>query len=157
LTQLPDQMPEGCNFYAVLETHLAPDDVAQGFGAAGWTLTHSGGASRLDIAWGRLNLRGDKSVVLWGWLDRPDDRVDKVLALLGGSGLTRVSSQWINAAGRLWRDMPFDESMLDPGDHRLPAHIKASMLASSAEAASARQPAKAAGAREPRKPWWRFW
>ena len=56
--------------------------------------------------------------------------------------------QWINAEGRLWRELPFDESMLDPDDRQLPPDIKASILASRGGPGAAP---------ESRKPWWRFW
>lgn len=143
--QLPDEMPEGCNFYAVLQTDLSPQEVAQRFVAAGWTASVSAGSQCLNIAWAKLTISGGTPMVLRGWLDRPDDRVAEVLGVL--SGLAAIS-QWINAQGRLWRDMPFDESMLDPDDPRLPKDIKESILASGARETSAAQR---------RKPWWKFW
>jgi hypothetical protein len=86
--------------------------------------------------------------VVRGWLDRPDDRVGELLGLLGGREIDGVY-QWINAEGRLWRELPFDESMLDPDDPRLPPDIKASILASRGGPPASAPPA--------RKPWWRFW
>jgi hypothetical protein len=145
--QLPDQMPQGCNFYALLQTELTPVVVAQRFAAVGWSGSQSSEGQRLDIGWGQLTLTEGSPMVLQGWLDRPDDRVNGILDLLRGPGLAQVS-QWINSAGQLWRDMPFDESMLDPNDPRLPADIKESILANRAGAVSTPQP---------RKPWWRFW
>lgn len=145
--ELPDQMPEGCNFYGLLRTALPPAAVADRFAAAGWTVIHAGGQQRLEIAWGSLTLAGGSPMVLQGRLDRPDDRVGALLGLLGGPELDGVY-QWVNAEGRLWRELPFDESMLDPDDPRLPADIKASIRASRAGSAP---PTK------PRKPWWRFW
>jgi hypothetical protein len=145
--ELPDEMPEGCNFYGLLRTALPPAAVAQRFSAAGWSVTHSGGQERLETSWGKLTLTGGSPLVLQGRLDRPDDRVGELLALLGGPELDGVY-QWINAEGRLWRELPFDESMLDPDDPRLPADIKESIRASRAGSAP---PGK------PRKPWWRFW
>jgi hypothetical protein len=56
--------------------------------------------------------------------------------------------QWINAEGQLWRELPFDESMLAPDDPRLPPDIKSSILASRGGPGPAPQL---------RKPWWRFW
>ena len=105
------------------------------------------GRCRLDISWGRLTLAEGSPMVLQGWIDRPDEGVAKVLSLLGGPGLTTIS-QWVNARGQLWRQMPFDESMLDVDDPRLPADIKESIRSNRARAARARQS---------RKPWWRFW
>ena len=145
--QLPDQMPDGCNFYGLLQTGLEAAAIAQRFTAAGWRVSRSGGQERLEIAWGRLTLMAGNPVVLQGWLDRPDERVGGVLNLLGGPDLTGAY-QWINTAGQLWREMPFDESMLDPDDPRLPADIKESIRASRAGSAPAPQA---------RKPWWRFW
>src|SRR3954469_25650032 len=127
--ELPDQMPEGCNFYGLLRTALTPEAVAQRFTAAGWTATCIGGEVRLEIGWGRLALMSGNPVVIQGWLDRPDDRVGELLGLLGGREIDDAY-QWINAEGRLWRELPFDESMLSPDDPRLPADIKASILAS---------------------------
>jgi hypothetical protein len=145
--QLPDQMPDGCNFYGLLQTDLEPAVIAQRFAAAGWSVSHSGGEEHLEIAWGRLTLTAGKPMVLQGSLDRPDDRVGGLLGLLGGPDQTGVY-QWINAEGQLWREMPFDESMLDPDDPRLPADIKESIRASRSGSAAAPQT---------RKPWWRFW
>jgi hypothetical protein len=145
--ELPDQMTEGCNFYGLLQSALAPATVARRFSAAGWKTSHSEGGERLQIAWGRLTLTSGNPMVLQGWLDRPDDRVGELLGLLGGLELDGVY-QWINAEGRLWRELPFDESMLDPNDPRLPADIKASIRASRASSAS---PPSAC------KPWWQFW
>jgi hypothetical protein len=85
--------------------------------------------------------------VVRGWLDRPEDRVGTVLGLLGGRESDGVY-QWLTAAGQLWRELPFDASLLDPSDPRLPADIKASILASQGGSGSAPKP---------RKPWWRFW
>jgi hypothetical protein len=147
VVQLHDQMPEGCNFYGLLQTELPPAAVAHRFAAAGWSVTHSEEQERLEIAWGRLTLAGVNPLVLQGWLDRPDDRVAGLLSLLGGSGLDGVY-QWINAEGHLWRELPFDESMLDPDDPRLPTDIKDSIRASRADTGPAPRP---------RKPWWRFW
>jgi hypothetical protein len=143
--QLPDVMPDGCNFYAMLQTELGPAAVAQRFADAGWDVVPSGGHHRLDIGWGRLTLADGSPMVLQGWIDRPDERVGQVLGLLGGPGVTAVS-QWVNAAGQVWREMPFDASMLDPDDPRLPADIKESVRANLAGPAP-----------RPRKPWWRFW
>jgi hypothetical protein len=123
VVELPDQMPAGCNFYGLLQTELPPQTVAQRFAAAGWSVAHSGEEHLLQIAWGRLSLTGGKPMVLLGRLDRPDERVRELLALLGGPEL-HGAYQWINAEGRLWRELPFDESMLDPDDARLPADIK---------------------------------
>jgi hypothetical protein len=145
--QLPDQMPEGCNFYGLLQTELLPEAVAHRFAAAGWSVTHADGRALLEIAWGRLSLTGGNPMVLQGRLDRPDERVGELLGLLGGPELDGVY-QWINAEGRLWRELPFDESMLDPDDPRLPADIKESIRASRGGSASAPKS---------RKPWWRFW
>jgi hypothetical protein len=145
--QLPDQMPEGCNFYALLQTDLGPGAVAQRLRDGGWSAFPSGDQHLLEIGWGRLTLVDGRPMVLQGWIDRPDERVGEVLGLLGGPGITTVS-QWVNASGRLWRDMPFDESMLDPDDPRLPADIKESIRANRAGTTSAPQP---------RRPWWRFW
>jgi hypothetical protein len=140
-------MPEGCNFYALLETELGPGEVSQRFLDAGWSITPGGGSQRLVIGWGKLVLAAGRPMVLQGWVDEPDAHVADVLSLLGGPGLTSVS-QWANASGRLWRDMPFDESMLALDDPRLPADIKESIRASRAGATPVPQP---------RKPWWRFW
>jgi hypothetical protein len=140
-------MPEGCNFYGLLRTTLAPEAIAQRFAAAGWTATHAGGQERLEAGWGRLSLLPGIPVVVQGWLDRPDDRVGELLTLLGGREIDGVY-QWINAEGRLWRELPFDDSMLDPDDPRLPADIRASILASRGGSGPAPTP---------RKPWWRFW
>ena len=90
----------------------------------------------MEISWGRLTLVYSNPIVLQGWLDVPDNRVVEVLGLLRGPELKQVS-QWINAAGALWREMPFDESMLDPNDFRLPPHIKESILASHGKPMSA--------------------
>src|SRR5262249_20945449 len=115
--ELPDQMPPGCNFYGLLRTALLPEAIAQRFAAAGWSATHTGGQERLEVGWGRLSLLPGSPVVVQGWLDRPDDRVGTVLGLLGGQEIDGVY-QWVNAAGQLWRELPFDASMLDPGDPR---------------------------------------
>src|SRR5262249_54131651 len=145
--ELPDQMPEGCNFYGLLRTSLTPEAIARRFAAAGWSTTHSGGQVRMEAGWGRLALLPGDPVVIQGALDRPDDRVGELLGMLGGTEIDGVY-QWINAEGRLWRELPFDESMLDPDDPRLPPDIKASILTSRAGSTPAA---------EPRKPWWRFW
>jgi hypothetical protein len=145
--ELPDQMPDGCNFYGLLRTALAAEDIARRFAAAGWGITGTDGQQHLAVGWGRLVLSPGDPVVVWGWLDRPDDRVGELLGLLNNREIGGVY-QWINAEGQLWRELPFDESMLDPDDPRLPADIKASIRASRAG------PAEAAPAR---KPWWRFW
>jgi hypothetical protein len=145
--ELPGQMPEGCNFYGLLRTSLTPEGIAQRFAAAGWGVTHATGQERVEVAWGRLALLPGAPVVVQGWLDRPDDRVGELLGLLGGREIDGVY-QWINAEGQLWRELPFDESMLDPDDPRLPPDIKASILASRGGPRPARGP---------RKPWWRFW
>src|SRR5207248_10993373 len=108
-------MPEGCNFYGLLRTSLTPEALVQRFAAAGWSATRSGGQERLGIGWGQLALLPGNPVVVQGWLDRPDDRVGELLGLLGGREIDGVY-QWINAGGRLWRELPFDESMLDPDD-----------------------------------------
>ena len=86
-------------------------------------------------------------MALQGWLDRPDERLGGLLGLLGGPEVYGMY-QWINAGGRLWWELPFDESMLDADDPRLPADIKESIRASRAGTESAPQS---------RKPWWRFW
>ena len=140
-------MPEGCNFYGLLRTDLEPAAVVRRFADAGWGANRSGGQERPEIAWGRLTLTAGQPMVLQGWLDRPDERVGGLPGLLGGPGLNGVY-QRVNAEGRLWRDMPFDESMLDPDDPRPPADVKESIRASRA----GRVPAPRA-----RKPWWRFW
>lgn len=145
--ELPDQMPEGCNFYGLLQTKLAAATVAQRFDVAGWGVSHSEGQVQLDIAWARLRLTSSAPMVLQGWLDRPDDRVGEVLGLLAGPELDGVY-QWINGEGRLWRELPFDESMLDPDDPRLPPEIKESIRATRAGTASSPQS---------RKRWWQFW
>jgi hypothetical protein len=147
VVQLPDQMPEGCNFYGLLQTELTPEAVAHRFAGVGWSVTQAGEQQHMEIGWGRLVLAGGNPMVLQGWLDRPDDRVGGLLGLLGGPELEGVY-QWINAEGHLWRELPFDESMLDPDDPRLPADIKASIRASRSGTESAPRP---------RKPWWRFW
>lgn len=144
--ELPDQMPEGCNFFGLLRTVLTPEDVAERLTDAGWSATRTGGEESVEVAWGRLALRPGNPIIVQGWLDRPDDRVGELLGLLGGREIEGVY-QWINAEGRLWRELPFDDSMLDPDDPRLPPDIKASILAASR------------GRSHPsaRKPWWRFW
>jgi hypothetical protein len=131
----------------LLRTALTSEAVAQRFAVAGWSVTRSGGREDLEVSWGKLAFLPGNPVVVQGWLDRPDDRVGEVLGLLGGREIDGVY-QWINAQGRLWRDTPFDESMLDPDDPRLPPDIKASILASRGGSGPAR---------EPGKPWWRFW
>ena len=145
--ELPDQMPEGCNFYGLLRTALTLEAIAARFTAVGWTATHSAGVEHVEVGWGRLALLPGSPVIVQGWLDRPDDRVGDLLGLLGGREIDGVY-QWINAEGRLWRELPFDESMLDQDDPRLPADIKASILASRSGSKSPPQP---------RKPWWQFW
>jgi hypothetical protein len=140
-------MPDGCNFYGLLRTALTSETVAQRFAAAGWTVTSADGQQHLTTAWGKLSLSPGSPIEVRGWLDRPDDRVGELLGLLKGREIDGVY-QWINAEGQLWREMPFDESMLDPADPRLPADIKASILASRGGSGSAPTP---------RKPWWRFW
>ena len=145
--ELPDQMPEGCNFYGLLRTSLTPEDVARRFAAAEWRVAGSDGPEVLEIAWGRLALLPGNPMVIRGWLDRPDDRVGELMGVLGGRQIDGVY-QWINADGRLWRELPFDESMLDPDNPRLPPAIKASILASRGGSGSAAKP---------RKPWWRLW
>jgi hypothetical protein len=147
MEQLPDQMPEGCNFYALLQPVTGKEAVIQCFTAAGWKTNSSGEGQVFEIGWGRLTLSEGRPLVLQGWLDRPDDRVGTVLGLLGGSGVTCIS-QWINAQDQLWREMPFDESMLDPNDPRLPADIKESIRASSGAITSIPRQGK---------PWWQFW
>lgn len=147
MVQLPDQMPEGCNFYGLLQTELPPEAVTHRFAAAGWSVTHSGGQDLLETAWGRLSLTDGNPMALQGRLDRPDERVGDLLGLLGGPELEGVY-QWINAQGQLWRELPFDKSMLDPDDPRLPAEIKESIRASGGGYESAPKS---------RKPWWRFW
>ncbi|QEL18577.1 hypothetical protein [Limnoglobus roseus] len=92
-------------------------------------------------------LPGDPLVVQ-GRLDRPDDRVGELLGLLGGREIEGVY-QWINPDGQLWRELPFDESLLDPNDPRLPADVKASIRAGRAVSHEVERPV--------RKPWWRFW
>lgn len=145
--QLPDQMPDKCNFYGLLQTGLEPTAITQRFTAAGWSTKRSGAEEHLEIGWGRLRLTGGHPMVLQGSLDHPDERVGELLGLLCGPGLTGMY-QWINAQGQLWREMPFDESMLDPEDPRLPLSIKQSILASR----DGKSKATAA-----RKPWWQFW
>ena len=145
--ELPDQMPEGCNFFGLLRTALTPEAVAERFAATGWSATRAAGEERVEIAWGRLVLRPGNPIVVKGWLDRPDDRVGGLLGLLGGREIGGVY-QWINAEGHLWRELPFDDSILDPDDPRLPPDIKASILASRGGG----KPAPS-----PRKRWWRFW
>jgi hypothetical protein len=145
--ELPDQMPEKCNFYGLLKSALTPEAVAQRFAAAGWSVAETGGEHNLEVGWGRLTLAGGDPMVLQGRLDRPDDRVGELLGLLAGPELNGVY-QWINSEGRLWRELPFDESMLNPDDPRLPADIKESIRATRASSASSPQS---------RKPWWRFW
>ncbi|HEY1192488.1 MAG TPA: TIGR02996 domain-containing protein [Gemmata sp.] len=145
--ELPDQMPDGCNFYGLLRTALTPAAVAQRFTAAGWTAAQADGREWLTVAWGTLSLSPGSPIEVRGGLDRPDDRVGELLGLLGGREIDGVY-QWINAEGRLWRELPFDESMLAPDDPRLPPDIKASILAGRGGA----KPAPV-----PRKPWWRFW
>ena len=145
--ELPDQMPDGCNFYGLLRTALPPAAIAERFAAASWRTSHGDGQQRLEISWGRLTLMSGDPMVLQGWLDRPDERVGAVLGLLGGVELDGVY-QWINAGGRLWRELPFDESLLDVDDPRLPADIKESIRAS-------RQ--KSVPTPLARKPWWQFW
>ncbi|HZY86636.1 MAG TPA: hypothetical protein VFE78_17510, partial [Gemmataceae bacterium] len=92
--QLPDQMPDGCNFYALLETELGPGGVSRRFLDAGWSITPSGDQQLLAIGWGRLTLADGRPMELRGWIDQPDERVAEVLSLLGGPGLTSVS-QWV--------------------------------------------------------------
>jgi hypothetical protein len=144
--ELPDQMPDGCNFYGQLRTALPPEAIAPRFTAAGWSHARSDGQEHLTVGWGKLALSPGDPVVVRGWLDRPGDRVGELLGLLGGPEIDGVY-QWINAEGRLWRELPFDESMPDPDDPRLPPDIKASILASRRGSG----PAQAL-----RKPWWRF-
>jgi hypothetical protein len=145
--ELPDEMPEGCNFYGLLRTSLAPETIARRFVAAGWSIARVGDEERLEVGWGRLVLRPGDPVAVQGWLDRPDERVGAVLGVLGDPEIDGVY-QWINAEGRLWRELPFDESMLDPDDPRLPPEIRQSIRAHLAGSPLA--PAS-------RKPWWRFW
>jgi hypothetical protein len=140
-------MPEGCNFYGLLQTGLTAKAIVQRFAAAGWQFAHSADLERLTTGWGRLTLGGSNPFVLQGWPDQPDERVGKLLGLLAGPELDGVY-QWINAEGRLWRELPFHESMLDPDDPRLPAEIKESIRASRADAEAVPRP---------RKPWWQFW
>ena len=146
--ELPDQMPDECNFYGLLRTALTPAVVAERLAAAGWTATPSADGVCVEVGWGRLSLLPASPIIVQGWLDWPDDRVGALLGLLGGREIDGVY-QWINAEGRLWRELPFDESMLDPDDPQLPADIKASILAS--------RSGSAASAPLARKPWWRFW
>jgi hypothetical protein len=136
-------MPDGCNFYGLLRTALTAGAVARRFAAAGWRAAGSGGEERVETGWGRLSVVPGDPVVVRGWLDRPDDRVGGVLGVLGGREIDGVF-QWVTADGRLWRELPFDESMLDPADPRLPPDITASILAGR-------------GGPAPRRPWWRFW
>ena len=145
--ELPDQMPDGCNFYGLLRTSLTPETIAQRFAAAGWRVARSGGEELMEGGWGRLALLPGNPLVIQGALDRPDERVGELLGLLVGREIDGVY-QWITAEGRLWRELPFDESMLDPNDPRLPPEVKASILASRAPLAPAP---------EARGTWWRFW
>lgn len=145
--ELPDQMPQGCNFYGLLQTSLTPELVARRFADAGWRVAPSADNVGLEIGWGRLSLLGGDPLVIQGRLKLPGDRVGEVLGLLRGREI-EGAYQWINAEGQLWRELPFDESMLDPNDLRLPAEIKASVLASHV--------GSAIGCKA-RKPWWRFW
>jgi hypothetical protein len=114
--ELPDQMPEQCNFYGLLRTALTPEAIAQRFAAAGWSVTRLEGEERLEVSWGQLNLSsgGGNPMVLQGWLDRPDERVGELLGLLGRPELDGVY-QWINAEGRLWRELPFERVDARPG------------------------------------------
>ena len=146
MAELPDRMPEGCNFYGLLETAQEPAAVARQFESAGWRAEQTSGTIRLEIGWARLTLENGSPMILRGWID-PPERVAEVLALLQRPGLQMVS-QWINEQGQLWRDMPFDPAMLDPDDPRLPAEIKESIRQSKLGAVSLPKS---------RKPWWKFW
>src|SRR5262249_5565905 len=105
-------MPQGGHSYGLPRTALRAEAVARRFAAAGWRFAGSGGQELLEIGWGRLALLPGNPVVIQGWLDRPDDRVGTVLGLLGGREIDGVY-QWLNAEGRLWRELPFDASLLD--------------------------------------------
>jgi hypothetical protein len=39
--QLPNQMPDGCNFYGLIQTELPLQAVANRFATAGWVVTPS--------------------------------------------------------------------------------------------------------------------
>jgi hypothetical protein len=140
-------MPDGCNFYGLLQTKLPLSEVAKRFAAAGWRVTRCSEGEELDNSWGHLTLTAGAPLVLMGRVDRPDAHVGGLLGLLGGAEMSGVY-QWINSEGRLWREMPFDESMLDPDDPRLPADIKESIRANRVGSA----PRSASP-----KPWWQFW
>jgi len=60
--------------------------------------------------------------VVQGWVDQLDNRLGEILEVLGGRPLSGY--QWITSDGQLWREIPFDESMLDPNDPRLPTDLK---------------------------------
>ena len=139
--QLPDQMPEGCNFLGLLQTTLPAEAIAQRLSAAGWTVTPSTTPIGLTSAAGELTLIPGIPMTVRGQLHRPDDEVGPLLGLLHAKEIEGVF-QWLNAAGQLQRDLPFDPAMLDPTDPRLPADIKASLRAH----LEARK----------RKPWWKF-
>src|SRR2546427_606350 len=108
-------MPEGCNFYGLLETVQQPTWVAQLFASAGWRVEPAAGRFRLESDGARLTLEGGNPMVLCGWIDEPERRVGEVQGLLTRPGLQLVS-QWLKNQGELWRDMPFDPAMLDSDD-----------------------------------------
>jgi hypothetical protein len=126
--ELPDEMPDGCNFYGLLQTTLTSADIAQRFVKAGWRANFSEGSGALEVAWGRLTLTSSNPIVVQGWVDQLDNRLGEILEVLGGRPLSGY--QWITSDGQLWREIPFDESMLDPNDPRLPTDLKEYLRAS---------------------------
>jgi hypothetical protein len=149
--ELPGRMPEGCNFYGLLETVDEAELVAQMFASAGWRVKQAPGMHLLEVQWARLTLEAGRPMVVMGWIDEPDQRVSEIQGLLGRPGM-KLISQWVNVQGRLWRDMPFDPAMLDPDDARLPADIKESIRQNNLG-----KDAGASPALESRKPWRKFW
>jgi hypothetical protein len=153
---LPDEMPVGCNFYSVAhQVGGGGKNLLDAFVRAGWCVETSQEGTHLTIEWARLTANTAEQFVLSGWIEDIDTHCGEVLSALNQSGL-KIESQWIGSNGRLWRELPFEDRMLQPDDPRLPDHIKAEIrgLPDHVRAelcGNAKQSISGA------QPWWKFW
>ncbi len=145
MATLPDTMPAGCNYYGLLTTADQPETVAAVFSAAGWQVQISSTGFRLVYDWAELALENGCPMIVSGLIERPDQHLGELHTILQRLG--EMVAQWLDGNGELWREMPFDPSMLEPDDPRLPPRIREEVRASFLQGETKAIP----------KPWWRFW
>jgi hypothetical protein len=87
-----DAIPEGSNFFGSLVTSLSKGEIAQLYGAAGWTVRKCSWVDfEIRCAWAELIIDGDSPILLHGSVADVLVNADRILEPLVKAGIAHTA------------------------------------------------------------------